>query len=423
MLKTKSPFLQTTAIGYKRMSKMKPMRLTLPADKKQHEARKTLSTCGFAHFIHDGLHDALYILLPLWAQMFGLSLAQVGLLKAIYSGTLSLFQIPAGILAERYGERILLVGGTIVAGIGYTLLSSAGSFTGLLMLLAFVGLGSSVQHPLSSTLVARAYPAKGQRAALGIYNFTGDLGKMGLPATVAIIAGAIGWQSSVIASGLLGTVAGLLIFFLLRQHRHKTTKETKTKNLLGTGWGIKNEPAFLALSGINIVDTTVIYGFLTFLPFLLIEKGAAVETLGLAIALTFAGGAAGKFLCGVLAERIGIIKTSVITILTKGICILILLWLPLGAGLVLLPLLGAALNGTSSVLYATVAELVDPERHSRSFGLFYTLGMAAGAVSPVLFGVVSDFHGVPAALTMIAFSALLIIPFCLVLQRLMRHQN
>ena len=151
------------------MSKMKPMRVTLPADKKQHEARKTLSTCGFAHFIHDGLHDSLYVLLPLWAQMFGFSLAQVGLLKAIYSGTLSLFQVPAGILAERYGERILLVGGTIVAGIGYTLLSSAEGFTGLFILLAFVGLGSGVQHPLSSTLVARAYPAKGQRAALGFW--------------------------------------------------------------------------------------------------------------------------------------------------------------------------------------------------------------------------------------------------------------
>ena len=404
------------------MSQKKTVHLSYPIHTETNGARRTLATCGLAHFIHDGLHDALYVLLPLWAQIFGLSLAQVGLLKAFYSGTLSLFQIPAGILAERYGERSLLVGGTIVAGIGYTLLGSAGGVIGLLILLAFVGLGSGVQHPLSSTLVARAYPAEGQRAALGIYNFTGDLGKMGLPATTAIIAGSIGWQSSVIASGLLGVVAGLFIFFLLRQLRHNTTKETepKTTNSIGNGWGIKNQPAFLALSGINIVDTAVIYGFLTFLPFLLIEKGAAVETLGLALALTFGGGAAGKFLCGVLAEKIGIIRTSIITILAKGIFILVLLWLPLGAGLLLLPLLGAALNGTSSVLYATVAELVDPKRHSRTFGLFYTLGMAAGAVSPVLFGVISDHAGIPLALTIISFSALLIVPFCLVLQRLMR---
>ena len=342
----------------------------IAADRKG--ARKTLTTCGAAHFLHDGLHDALYVLLPLWAQMFGLSLAQVGILKAVYSGSIALFQVPAGILAERYGERCLLAGGTVIAGIGYMLLGVAGGFAGLLILLALVGFGSGVQHPLSSTLVARAYTAGSQRAALGIYNFSGDLGKMALPAAAALIAGAIGWQTSVIAAGMLGVVAGFAIFAVLRilgagaAAQPAQTAPTEKVAAVG-GWGIGNRPAFLTISAINIVDTAVIYGFLTFLPFLLMEKGASVETVGLALALTFGGGAAGKFLCGVLAEKIGIIRTAVITILAKGICILVLLWLPLAAGLALLPLQGAALNGTSSVLYATVAEFVDPERHSRSF--------------------------------------------------------
>ena len=385
-------------------------------------ARKTLATCGMAHFLHDGLHDALYVLLPLWAQMFGLSLSQVGLLKAVYSGSIALFQVPAGILAERYGERCLLAGGTVLAGVGYMLLGAACGFAGLLLLLALVGFGSSVQHPLSSTLVARAYAVGGQRAALGIYNFSGDVGKMVLPAAAALIAGAIGWQTSVVTAGALGALGGIAIFALLRILDAGAAVQmapTGTVAAVG-GWGIGNQPAFLTISAINIVDTAVIYGFLTFLPFLLMEKGASVETVGLGLALTFGGGAAGKFLCGVLAEKIGIIRTAVITILAKGLCILVLIWLPLDGELALLPLLGAALNGTSSVLYATVAEFVDPERHSRSFGLFYTLGMGAGAISPVLFGVVSDLAGVPMALTIVGLSAVLTVPFCLVLQRLMR---
>ena len=44
-------------------------------------AKSTLGVCGTAHFVHDGLHDSLYILLPLWSQAFGLSLSQVGMLK------------------------------------------------------------------------------------------------------------------------------------------------------------------------------------------------------------------------------------------------------------------------------------------------------------------------------------------------------
>ena len=53
-----------------------------------------------AHFVHDGFSDILYVLLPLWAAEFGLTLAQVGLIRTAYTGGMSLFQIPAGLLAE-----------------------------------------------------------------------------------------------------------------------------------------------------------------------------------------------------------------------------------------------------------------------------------------------------------------------------------
>lgn len=382
-------------------------------------ARRTLATCGVAHFLHDGLHDALYILLPLWAQMFGLSLAQVGVLKAVYSGAIALFQVPAGVLAERIGERWLLAGGTVLAGLGYMLLGTAGGFGGLLIVLALVGMGSGVQHPLSSTLVARAYAAGGRRAALGIYNFSGDLGKMAMPATAALIAGAVGWRFSVAAAGVLAATSGLAILVVLRRLGAGAPTRRTPAHPAGKrpGWGIGNRRGFLAISIINILDTVVIYGFLTFLPFVLIEKGASVESVGFALALTFGGGAAGKFLCGVLAERVGIIRTAVITIIAKGVCILVLLGLPLGAALALLPLLGAALNGTSSVLYATVAEFVEPDRHSRAFGLFYTLGMGAGAAAPPLLGVVSDLAGLETALTVLGITAFVTVPLC----GLLRH--
>jgi len=56
---------------------------------------------------------------PLRAREFSLSFAQVGLLKTSYSGAMSLFQIPAGLLAERWGEARLLAGGTLVCALGF----------------------------------------------------------------------------------------------------------------------------------------------------------------------------------------------------------------------------------------------------------------------------------------------------------------
>ena len=102
--------------------------------------------------------------------------------------------------------------------------------------------------------------------------------------------------------------------------------------------------------------------------------------------------------------------------LAKAAGIGILLAIPLGPTFVFLPLFGLALNGTSTVLYGTVAELAEPERHSRAFGLFYTLTTGASAVAPAVYGVISDFAGVPATLSIAAVIVLITIP----LARLLR---
>jgi MFS-type transporter involved in bile tolerance (Atg22 family) len=76
----------------------------------------------------------------------------------------------------------------------------------------------------------------------------------------------------------------------------------------------------------------------------------------------------------------------------------------------MLPLLGIALNGTSSVLYGSVADLVVPERRSRAYGLFYTLGIGSSALAPTLYGLLSDRVGVPATLTVVGLLVLVTIP-------------
>ena len=74
-------------------------------------------------------------------------------------------------------------------------------------------------------------------------------------------------------------------------------------------------------------------------------------------------------------------------------CILALLALPLAPLLVLLPVMGVMLNGTSSVLYGTVPDLTPPDRAERAFALFYTGAIGSGAISPVFYGVLGDWVG------------------------------
>ena len=85
----------------------------------------------------------------------------------------------------------------------------------------------------------------------------------------------------------------------------------------------------------------------------------------------------GKSVCGAAAERLGIIRTVILTEAGTGLGILAVLIIPLRSILALLPALGVALNGTSSVLYGTVADLVVPQRRSRAYGSSYTLGIGS----------------------------------------------
>src|SRR5205814_7610413 len=130
----------------------------------------------------------------------------------------------------------------------------------------------------------------------------------------------------------------------------------------GNGWGIRDARGFQALSAIGMIDNATRTGLLTFLPFALIAKGSTVAGVGSALALLFAGGAIGKFVCGLAAERVGVIRTVVLTEGATTLGIVAVVAAPLPVALAVLLPLGIALNGTSSVPYATVADLVAADR-------------------------------------------------------------
>ena len=129
---------------------------------------------------------------------------------------------------------------------------------------------------------------------------------------------------------------------------------------------------FVLLLMIGVLDIGVRMGFLTFLPFLLKAQGASLSVIGGALTLVFVGGAAGKFACGWLGARFGVLAMVLLTEAGTALAILSVLILPLVPTLMVLLILGVMLNGTSSVLYGTVPDLVGSDRIERAFAIFYT---------------------------------------------------
>jgi len=129
------------------------------------------------------------------------------------------------------------------------------------------------------------------------------------------------------------------------------------------------------------------------------------------------GGMAGKLACGLLAERLGIARMIVLTELATAAGILSALALPGVGAFVLLPLLGVVLQGTSSVLYATIGEYVEAEGLPRVFGLFYTIGSVCGIAAPLGYGLLGNRYGVETSIAVMGTLILLALPLSLLLAK------
>jgi MFS family permease len=383
---------------------------------KQRERRALGVACG-AHVLHDGYTDLIWVALPIWQTEFGLSYAAVGLLRMIYSGTMASLQIPASHIAERAGGGAVLAIGTGFCGLCYCLAGIGSGFWALVAALFLGGVGAATQHPIGSALVMRVFTGARALTAFGTYNFAGDIGKVLLPASATTLILFMPWRPAYALLGLLGIAAAIAIFVLAPRLPAERSVQKQPSQVLALEESAQLRSGFYVLAALGIADSVVRSAFFVLLPFLLIGKGATVVIAGMALTLLFVGGAIGKFVCGWIVRWIGVVTTIILAAAVTTVGMLAVLWLPLNSTLVLLPLLGSALNGVTTAIYGSVPNYAKPERRTHALSVFYTVTIGSAALSPPLSGAIGDLIGVPNAIMVVSLMTLVKIPLALELKK------
>ena len=387
------------------------------------QARRSLVFASATHVWSDLFFSLLVPLLFIMKEdpELDLSFAQVGLLSTVHTGASAVLQVPSGFLAERIGEVWLLLGGNVWAAAGLVAMAIASSYPWLLGTALLGGLGGGTQHPLASSLVSRIYDGQGRSTALGTVNFAGDLGKMVAPVVALLVAPRYGWRATMWVVGLAG-MAFMLLAGVVRRGGAPPPVPSPEVDLEGASAGSVETAGFVVLSLVGFLDSAARRGALVFMPFLLRDKGMSAEQV---IGLTFlllAGGAAGKLVCGWLDERYG----SVLLIWgTKGLTAALLvaaLYTPAPLMAPLMVVLGIGLNGTSSVLYATVAAFVPLRLRARYYGIFYTTNEGGTTLAPLVYGLVADLLQVRTTLVIMALVTTLVLPASLPLRTYLPSQ-
>jgi MFS transporter, FSR family, fosmidomycin resistance protein len=350
-------------------------------------------------------------LLPFISADLGLSYTQVGLLKATLSGSSSVLQIPAGAAGARFGEELVLLLGNGWVGVGLVLMALTGGFLALLGAALFAGLGGNAQHPLAAAIISRSAPRERMATAMGTLNFSGDLGKFAGPFVAGIFATRYGWRVALAVVGVTTLLTTLAVA------RGRTAAAAVNAGATTAGPMAHDTPG--NRRGFRIVllagglDNATRAAALTFLPFVFADKGFSAAAISAMFAVIFAGGAAGKFVCGWLSDRLGVLAVIATTELATALALLTFIRAAAWLCVPLAIIFGFALNGTSSALNVSVARFVPASERARGFGIYFTAALVSAAAAPLAYGALGDADGLTTVFITMALLTMLVVPVVL----------
>ncbi len=192
---------------------MTPLRLILSA----------LLPFAAGYFMSYLLRAVNAVVAPDLVNDIGLSPGQLGLLTAAYLGAFALFQLPLGVLLDRYGPRKVQAGLLSLAALGCLGFAAAPDFIGLFAARAVIGLGFSAglmaSYKSSATWVP---PERRSLANTGIMS-VGALGVVVATQPTEYLVSMIGWRNGFIVFAVFILLAALLI--LLAAPRKDTVGE------------------------------------------------------------------------------------------------------------------------------------------------------------------------------------------------------
>jgi MFS family permease len=149
------------------------------------------------------------------AADFKQDISMLGLITSSFLIGIGIFQIPAGILAAKYGPRKIAIYGILITSSAAFLSGLSTDLFHMVVLRFIVGLGMACFFGPSVILISK-YLGKGSEGlGVGLLNSAHALGGIiGIFGWI-ILAEVTGWRISLMLSGLLGIVTGLLLIIAL----------------------------------------------------------------------------------------------------------------------------------------------------------------------------------------------------------------
>ncbi|WP_254525779.1 MFS transporter [Natrinema caseinilyticum] len=331
------------------------------------------------------------VLLPYFRNSFDLSLTIAGLLITILWLGSAVGQLPGGILADRYSERIVMAGSAVIVGFALILVVTAPSASILFAATGIVGLGQSLYPIARITFLSHMYPDR-IGSALGVTMATGDLGQTILPPIAGVLAVMVTWQAGLSFLIPLLLVVGIgIVVALPVQEQADDGEDTLSAERARLIFSELRESNLGFVTIILILFFLIWQSFTGLYPTYLVEvKGLSSSTAGLLFSTFFAFGVVVKPLAGAAYDRIGMRSALVIVLAGPVVGLGLLPFIEGVWALVGITAIVSTMLGSGAITQSFLANAFSAEIRGTGLGIVRTITAIIGATGPVLFGAIAD---------------------------------
>ncbi|MBP2625395.1 MAG: major facilitator superfamily 1 [Firmicutes bacterium] len=262
------------------------------------------------------------IALPFIGKEFQIDAAAQGLILSTFFAGYALFQIPGGMLADKFGPRRVMAIAIAWWSIFTSITGLVASFPILLLCRFVFGVGEGSFPGASWKTISLYFPPSERATATAIQSSVNTLGPAIASLVAAGIIGTYGWRTVFVTLGIPGIVIALAMYFYIKdnpaEHPSMTTEELKELNVAPVVKVEDTKPAGKSIEFKDFLRTPILWqmvfiwflfditfwGFVSWLPsYLMKVRGFSLLKTGIYGSLPFFVGTVGMLIGGFLSDR------------------------------------------------------------------------------------------------------------------------
>lgn len=348
-----------------------------------------ITLCTLAFFATMVARLVISPVLPAIEAEFGVTSTITGAALTGLWMAYALAQFPSGLLADRYGERSVILAAVGLTALASGLLALSPSIWVFLGLAICLGAVAGLHYSVATTLLTKEFENIG--SAIGVHNSGAPLAGLLAPIAAAAVAGWIGWRYSI----ALGTLTAAPIFLLFAWKVRETeparpNQPVRDRVALGPVKRLLTRPQIAFTALLAICCEFVWQATASFLPtFLVAHHGYSIGLASALFSAYFVVHGITQPAVGSLSDRFGRDRAAAGCALLgiAGYGLLVVGSGLLAVGIAIL-LVGTAMSWGAAVLPRFMDHL-SPEERGAGFGLVRTSYMLVSATGSVVVGTVA----------------------------------